>query len=407
MGRFVIRGGKTLCGEVTVSGSKNAALPIIFASLITHGVSEIYNLPDISDVRCALDIIKEFGAEVSICEGVAYINTANLEYRRPSDGKVSELRASTYLLGACLARFGRAELQSFGGCNFSKRPIDMHIAAATSFGARESCDALISGALSAAYISFAKKSVGATVNALIMAAAAEGESRIYGYAEEPHILTLIEYLRSAGACIERSDGCLSVLGGKLHGGRITIPGDMIEAGTFLAASLVTGGNVRVCGFDPAELSSFISPLVSAGVSSDIGSDNISLKGTPTCRMSIETSAYPGFPTDLQPIFAVIMARFFGGNIKETVWQGRFGYLSELAKQGIRYSISDRGARIYPSVFVPSIARSTDLRGGAAAVLTALCAEGESCVESGELILRGYERPDDKLRKIGADVVYLT
>lgn len=406
MGKFIVNGGRRLHGEVEVSGSKNAALPIIFASLITHGVSEIRNLPDITDVKIALMIIEQLGARVSLDGGVALIDTRSLEYRSPSAELVSCLRASTYLIGAGLVRFCRAELLPFGGCNFSHRPIDIHLAAAESFGAVLDGGTLTADTLHPAEITLAKKSVGATVNSLILAAGTKGESRIRGYAIEPHILTLIEYLRSAGAVIEPSGDALRIVGGHLHGGSVSIPGDMIEAGTYLAASLVTGGDVTVTGFFTDELCSFIDPLCVAGVRAEGGKDWLRLSGAPRRKMDIVTAAYPGFPTDLQPIFSVLMAKFHGGTVRETVWQGRFGYLSELAKLGLSYSLDTYGASIHPSHPLSGTMRATDLRGGAAGLLFALAAEGQSEICSGEVILRGYERPIEKLRELGAEIGYV-
>jgi UDP-N-acetylglucosamine 1-carboxyvinyltransferase len=407
MGRFIVSGGRALEGNVHVSGSKNAALPVIFASLITHGVSEIRNLPDITDVNLAIEIIEELGAKTERIRDALYIDTTALDYTLPQAEKVASLRASTYLIGAGLARFGRAELQSFGGCNFSKRPIDLHIFAAESFGAYHRDNVITCKRLTPTDLSFAKRSVGATVNALIMASSAKGVSRIYGCAEEPHIFTLIEYLKSAGARIDKLDGALCVKGNDLHGGRVSIPGDMIEAGTFLAASLVTGGDISVSGFDPHELSSFFESLTEGGVNVTVENGAVSLEGFPKKPISITTAAYPGFPTDLQPVFSVILARFLGGNIKETVWQGRFGYLSELAKLGVRYKLDECGAQIYNSTVSHGVMRATDLRGGAAGILTALSAEGRSEILSGELVLRGYERLDEKLRRLGAEIIYVS
>ena len=405
MGKFIINGGRRLTGEVRVSGSKNAALPIIFASLITHGVSEIRNLPDISDVRCALLIAKSFGARISVRDGVAIIDTRALEYVTPPIELVASLRASTYLIGAGLVRFSRAELMPFGGCNFAKRPIDIHLAAAEAFGATVGEDNLSALELHPASISLPKKSVGATVNALIMAAGISGESRIRGYAIEPHILTLIEYLRSAGAMIEMSGDEVRVVGRELRGGHVNVPGDMIEAGTYLAASLITGGDVSVSGFAPSELDSFVEPLVHAGVEVKRGSDSMRLSRHPIHAMNIVTAAFPGFPTDLQPIFAAIMAKFRGGSIRETVWQGRFGYLAELAKLGVSSSLDAYGAIIHPSKPTSGIIRATDLRGGAAGILLALAADGVSEIGAGELVLRGYERPVEKLTALGARISY--
>lgn len=405
MGKFVVCGGKRLCGEVFVSGSKNAALPIIFASLITHGVSEIRNLPKINDVKCALSIIENFGAKVYIDADSCLIDTTDLCYARPSDSDVSQLRASTYLIGACLGRFGRAELQRFGGCAFSFRPIDMHISAALDFGAVEGEGVLLADSLHPADIVFARKSVGATVNALIMAAATKGESRIYGYAEEPHIISLMDYLISAGASIRRQEDCLTVSGGGLCGGSVRIGGDMIEAGSFLCASLLTGGDVFVRGFDPEELSSFFSVLSDAGVRVELYPDGVRVSGAPDRRMCVVTEAYPGFPTDLQPIFAALQARFCGGSIRETVWQGRFGYLTELAKLGVSYRMEGDGVEILPSRLQSGVLRAVDLRGGAAAILLALAIDGRSEINSGEIVLRGYERLCEKITSLGGEIFF--
>ena len=337
MGRFVINGGKGLYGGVRVSGSKNAALPIIFASLATVGVSRIYNLPDITDVDDAIGIIEAFGAKVWREGGVTMIDTRDLEYTVPELSRVERIRASTYLIGACLARFGRAELLPFGGCAFSHRPIDMHLAAAEAFGARADGHILSCDGLRGANITFRQPSVGATVNSLILAAAAKGESHIAGTAREPHIRTLISYLTAAGAEISTSGGILTVKGGGLHGATAVIPGDMIEAGTFLAASLITGGRVRVSGFDARELSAFTAPLLSAGVIEDVSGGSVMLVGKPKREMSVTTGAYPAFATDLQPIFSTVLALSRGGYIEETVWRSRFGYLDVLARMGLSFS----------------------------------------------------------------------
>lgn len=405
MGRFIVNGGLPLYGKVRVSGSKNAALPIIFASLITHGVSRIYNLPDITDVKDALGIIGEFGAEIWKEGGVTFIDTSKLSYTVPSLGRVEQIRASTYLLGACLVRFGRAELLPFGGCAFSKRPIDMHIAAARSFGAELSGNKLTARKLSRADISFRQPSVGATVNSLIMASGTKGETKLFGVAREPHISALISYLKGAGAEITVLGDTLTVKGGELHGSTAVIPGDMIEAGTFLAASLVTDGRVRVSGFDIGELKAFTSPLLSAGTIADVSGGSVMLVGKPKREISVTTGAYPAFATDLQPIFSTILASARGGSIEETVWRERFGYLVELSRLGLSYSIEDNRLTVFPSDVFSGRASATDLRGGAAAVLLALRAEGESIIEGGELVLRGYDSFAEKLRELGAEIEY--
>lgn len=403
MGRFIVRGGIPLFGKVRVSGSKNAALPVLFASIATVGISEIENLPDISDVKVALMILEHFGAVIERRGITTYIDTRSLEYSRVPDELVKRLRASTYLLSATLARFGVAELGEFGGCNFSPRPIDMHLYAIASHGASICGGSIKSERLAPSDISFDKRSVGATVNSLILAAGINGVSYVRGCALEPHIMTLIDYLRSAGAQITLTGDVATVRGRELHGGTVRIDGDMIEAGSFLASSVMTGGAVGILGVNEDELASFLSPFSSAGCVSGIGAA-ITLKGAPRERIAITTAPYPGFPTDLQPIAAPMLS-FSGGSISDTVWQGRFGYLSELSKLGIRSRVVNSTAEIFPSELHAAEVTAPDLRGGMSLMLAALAADGESVIHGGELLLRGYERLTEKLRQLGAEIEY--
>lgn len=405
MGKFIVRGGTPLVGTVRVSGSKNAALPIIFASIITRGVSRFYNLPDITDVCDALDIIRTLGAKIHTEGGVTVIDTREVAYATVSRERVAGMRASTYLIGSCLAGFGTAELMPFGGCAFAHRPIDMHLDAAVSFGANIDGTHLSAKHLHATDIHFRQPSVGATVNALIMASSISGVSHIVGAAREPHILALVSYLRSAGASIKVEGDTYTVTGGELHGGIAVIPGDMIEAGTFLAASLVTGGAVRVSGFDARELSAFTSPLLARGVIEDVTDGGILLCGTPRREISVTTGPYPAFATDLQPILSTVLATSSGGEIVDAVWPSRFGYLGELARLGLSYSREGNRARIYKSDVHPAKVTATDLRGGAAAVILSLLAAGESEICSGELVLRGYDAFVEKLKSLGANIRY--
>ena len=405
MGKFIVNGGKPLYGGVRVSGSKNAALPIIFASIATEGVTRIYNLPNITDVTDALCIIESFGAKVWRECGITYIDTRQLRYTKVNLERVHRIRASTYLIGACLARFGKAELLPFGGCAFSHRPIDIHLYAAERLGAVIDGEHLRASMLRGTTLEFKLPSVGATVNSLILASRAEGESRLIGAAREPHILALISYLRSAGAEIAVSGDEIIVKGADLHGGTAIIPGDMIEAGTFLTASVITGGRVRVSGFDARELKAFTAPLLSSGVIEDVSGGSIMLVGKPRRDISVVTDAYPGFATDLQPIFATLLAVSRGGRIEERVWKSRFGYLDELARFGLSYRREGSVAQIFPSEILSAGVKAPDLRGGAAAILLALVAEGESVIDCGELVLRGYDSFDEKLRALGAEIQY--
>lgn len=404
MGSFLVKGGAALYGRVRVSGSKNAALPIIFASLITNGVSRIHNLADIGDVRAAIKIIEAYGAKVTRLGDTALIDTRELYYTAPPEREVASLRASTYLLSSSLVRFGRAKVSSFGGCNFGPRPIDMHLSALVSHGARIENDELVATSLYPSEIDFHIRSVGATVNSIIAAAGCKGESVIRGIALEPHIMTLISYLKSAGAVIELIGDTLTVSGGELTGGEVTIEGDMIEAGTFLAASIVTGGRISVSGVTPEHLLSFLEPLSKSGV--NIGADtSITAVGKPNSTLSLVAAPYPAFPTDLQPVVAPILA-YSGGKLTDTVWQTRFGYLAELSRFNIASRRIANTAEIFPSDILAAEATAPDLRGGAALLLAALAAEGESIIHSAEVVLRGYEHLTEKLSSLGAELVYI-
>ena len=404
MKKLVVRGGASLCGEVQISGSKNAALPILFATLVTHGVSRIKRLPDIGDVEVALDLLREFGAVIARDGNSVYIDTRRLHYNIPSERLVSKIRASTYLLGALLARFGKCPIMNFGGCNFSSRPIDLHILALSSFGASLSQGTLTLESPTPANISFPKASVGATANALIMASATEGKSRIVGHAEEPHIMALIDFLRSAGAEITLDGGGITVIGGELHGGAVEIVGDMIEAGSYLASAVVTDGRVSVSGCRISDMLAFVDFLEATGAKIEISGEKITAeRGNCSFFTTVVAEPYPAFPTDLQPIAAPILASLSGGVIYDKVFPERFGYLAELSRFGIAYSLGEGFAKIHPSTFTSASAQMPDLRGGMACLLCALSARGESSISSAQTILRGYERLVEKLSAIGADI----
>ena len=403
MGQFFINGGKRLNGEIHVSGSKNAALPLIFASICTHGTSTFTNVPNISDVDITFDILRGMGACVSRVGSVATVDTTHLTYALPSEECVSKIRASTYLIGSCLARFGRAEIQRFGGCNFDNRPIDMHLSAALALGAEIDGNELVAERLRGAEIRFDKISVGATVNAIIMTASAEGKSRIYGYAREPHVISLIDYLRASGAQIHLCEEYIEVIGASLSGADFKIIPDMIEAGSYLSLSLMTNSELRIIGADFGQLESFLEPLIYSGAVVEYDDESVTVLGSLSEPMNVTTAPYPAFPTDLQPQTAPLLARFFGGRIAEGVWHNRFGYLSELSKFGISYAAFDGYADVFPAVIKAATATAPDLRGGMALVIAALACKGESVIFGAELIKRGYADLVEKLRLVGADI----
>lgn len=403
MSSFVINGGKSLRGEVNVSGSKNAALPLIFACIAVSGVSTLVNVPNIGDVDVALSLLRDFGAKIERRGSTLEIDTASLTYKEPREELVKKIRASTYLLGACVARFGKAKISDFGGCNFEARPIDMHLKAISALGGTVRGDVITANSIVGTDIYFDKQSVGATINALIAASAAKGRTRIFGYAKEPHVLSLLSFLSSAGLKIKKSPTCVELWGGKLNRAYATVIPDMIECGTYVIASLLTDSSILIKGADVSHLSSFFGVLENAGVKFEVSDKGIIPRGKIKKPICLTTAPHPGFPTDLQPQMAPLAAAFCGGSLTEGVWRGRFGYLTELEKFGIKHERRGDTAYISPSSFVSACVESTDLRGGAASLLSAIYTSGTSEISSVEIIKRGYENIVEKLTLLGVDI----
>ena len=404
MKKIIVNGGRALSGEILPQGSKNAALPILFASLLVDGISEISNVPDIGDVQVAVDILHQLGAKTERYGTVLSVDARRVKYRTPDRESVRKIRASSYLLGACLARFGIAEIMEFGGCNFDLRPIDLHIYAATVLGARLDGAVLRTEGLKGSAVEFPKPSVGATINALLMATSAEGQTVIKGGAREPHVFALVNYLRSAGADIREVGDTLTVRPATLKGAAFAVIPDMIEAGTYLYLAPLTEGKISVVGDFADCLDAPLSVLSSAGASvRKQEKGGICVFGVPKKEINIATSPYPGYPTDLQPQLAPIMAKYRGGSITEGVWLGRFGYLSELSRFGISYDKCGNTAWLLPSRLSAASVTAPDLRGGMACLMCALAAEGRSEIYSADTILRGYSSLAEKLSALGADV----
>ena len=280
----------------------------------------------------------------------------------------------------------------------------MHISAAIAFGASFDGNLLTANSLHGNEINFDKASVGATVNAILLASSAKGESVIRGCAVEPHIDLLIDFLNSCGADIKRFDRELRISGRELHGGNIRINSDMIEAGSYLALSAMLGNGIKVACCPTDEMTSVFAALNDLGANIECDSNGrLSASIEKYKPISLVAAPYPDFPTDLQPIFAPLMALFGGGSITDTVWEGRFGYLNSLSDFGVQSSVDKNKAHIHRSRLHNGITWATDLRGGMAALMCALCAEGRSEILSAEIILRGYENLVEKLCSVGADI----
>ena len=408
MEKIIVSGGKPLSGHIRVSGSKNAALPLIFASLLVPGKTVLYNVPDIGDVSVALEIISSFGAGINRLGDRLTIDASKLSYAPPEPNLISKIRASTYLIGASLARFGIADIGEFGGCNFSLRPIDFHLMAAESMGAKIEGNRLHSSGLHGAKIHLPKPSVGATINAAIMAATADGETEIFGYAKEPHVLCVLNFLSAIGVSVSVSDSSIKIKSATLRSAEFTVIGDMIEAGTYLAIALMTGGKITVSGVNPSELSAFTSSLIRMGCVIETENDSITANSqikneAESKNVFINASPYPGFPTDLQPIIVPLLSVRGGGIVRDSVWRERFGYLESLSKMGLDYKVGNGCAHIYKSNLHSAAVTAPDLRGGMAILMSALFADSVSEILSPEIILRGYDHLIEKLSSLGADV----
>lgn len=413
MKRLVIFGGKRLSGKVEISGFKNAALPILYASIVTADVSVIENVPRIRDVDITLSLLREMGAVAHFTgKSTVLLDTRGMSPLPSSSALCKKLRASTYLLGACLARFGRAAVDRPGGCRIGERPIDLHVAALSALGAtvteKEEGVVAEGGALCGAPIEFAKVSVGATVNAILCALAATGETRITGAAKEPHIGDLCRYLIACGADIGGvGTDTLLINGGKcLHGCVYRLMPDMIEAGTFLCAVGAAGGEAFLKNAPEKELSSVIGPLREMGLLIKREGEGlfVSQKG-PLAPFSVSARPYPAFPTDMHPQLVALGCLCRGeSRLSDTVFPDRFAYVGELRRLGAHLSVEGNTVTVRESALHRGRVTAVDLRAGAALVVASLSVKGKVVIENAGMIERGYVALPEKLRSLGASVV---
>ncbi len=407
---YRVTGGGELWGRLTPQGSKNAALPLLFASLLLKDVT-LARLPRIGDVRSVLRALSLMGAEITEQENAVRIRTEDIRPpEREAREALAETRASSYLLGAGVARFGEALLSPPGGCDFGGRPLDMHCAGLSALGARfESTDGEIrvcARRLVGNTVLLPYPSVGATVNILLAALAAEGETVIIGYAKELHVLDLIRALRAAGAEIAVTENTLRVQGGRpLSPIRHTVMADGIEVGTYLVAVAAAGGDIRVSREVEEELSSLLSLLKKMGCEITREEGELRLRAKKGLRgADITFSPYPSLPTDLHPQLAVLLSQTAeGGRVNDRVFRERYAYLSALAPMGLRAAREGDGARVLPSRLFGATVTAPDLRAGAAAVLAAHLATGDSRILRAERIARGYENMMEKMRAIGVEI----
>ena len=417
MAYYRINGGKRLEGAVTISGAKNAALAIIPAVILSGESCLLENLPEIEDVRIVEEILTSMGADISRTpDGSMRIDPSGISTFSVTGEMVSSMRASYYLLGALLGRYKKAEIALPGGCAIGQRPIDQHIKGMRALGA----DIVIQGGsvkaradrLRGEEIYLDVVSVGATINIMLAAVAAEGQTIIANAAKEPHVVDVANFLNMMGANVKGAGtDVIRIQGGRrLHGCTYAVIPDQIEAGTFMIAAAATRGDVIINNVIPTHLEAIFAKLMECGVTVTEGDDGrdffirVSADKRPRA-VNIKTLPYPGFPTDLQQPMMALLATAEGNSfIMENIFENRFNHVPELAKMGASISISSRTATVegVEKLYGAPLCAS-DLRAGAALVIAALAAEGESTISQIHFIDRGYEFLEQKLRALGADI----
>ena len=414
MDKYVINGGHRLEGRIHIGGAKNAAAAIIPATILAGDVCRLENLPNISDVNVISKILQELGAKVTrINKSTLEIDPRHINTYEAQHDLVKNMRASYYLLGALLGRFGKARVPMPGGCYFGVRPIDLHLKGFEALGAKAKVASggmvqLDSEKLIGSHIYLDVVSVGATINIILAAVKARGLTVLENAAREPHIVDLANFLNSMGADIRGAGTDVIKIRGveSLGGATYSIIPDQIEAGTYMAAAAATGGDVLIENVTPKHLESITTKLVELGAKVEEFDDAVRVSRTqPLLKCNVKTMPHPGFPTDMQPQLAVLLAVGNGTSIvTEGVWDNRFQYVDELRKMGANASVNGKIA-IFEGVkkLTGAPVRATDLRAGAAMIIAALIAEGTTEIEQIYHIERGYEDIVEKLRAVGADI----
>ncbi len=413
--RYRIQGGVPLKGDVTISGSKNAALPLIAASVLCKGETTFTNVPYLRDIKVILQILDYLGAETSFHDGTVRIRTHNLQSKPIPAEFVSKLRGSIVLLGPLLARFGVVEMCYPGGCVLGKRPVEAHIRALTQLGAEDmSTDDVLhlQGKLKAGHVVLPEFSVTATENAILAAALTPGETRIDMAAAEPHVQAVEEFVTAMGARVEGIGTHTVIVHGveSLNCTESCVPSDYLEAGALTIATLATRGKVRLHDVEYEHLVNFLDKLRIMGAvwKYDAEEKVLLVDGEISTlkAVNIQTNIFPGFPTDLQAPIGVAMTQAKGvSRMHEVLFEGRMAYLYELEQMGAHIEIlnSHQALVIGPTPLRGRTVASNDIRAGAAMVIAGLCAEGETLITDVRYIERGYDHLDEKLRSLGAKI----
>ena len=421
MKKLVINGAKPLVGEIEIGGMKNGALPIIFASLlVSNGKCTLENLPAVKDIDLSLEIIESLGAKVDRTDKhTAVIDASKVTVKEPPASLVRKMRASYYLLGAELGRFGEAVVQYPGGCDFGGRPIDRHIKGFEFLGAKvtetfsesgKCVRAVTDDGVVGANVFFDDVSVGATINVMLAAVCAKGVTVIENAAREPHVVDLANFLNTCGAKVfGAGTPTIKITGverGSLHASTYAVAPDMIEAGTYMVAAAATGGKVLIKNVIPKHLEATSTKLEEMGVKIVENDDSIEVSVPDGLNATnMKTLPYPGIPTDMQPQFCVLMCVANGvSRLVEGVFDNRFQYVDQLRRMGAHIEVNGRVAVVSGgSPLYGAAVSALDLRAGAAMVIAGLSANGKTEIDNVNYINRGYEDIVEKLRAVGADI----
>ena len=414
MEKYIITGGKPLHGEVTISGAKNAAVAILPATVLAGGVCTLENIPDISDIGYEIDSLRRMGARVRrLSSSSLEIDTTDVNTTEVPLELGAKFRASYYFIGSLLSKFGRANVPMPGGCNLGARPIDQHLKAFTALGAQYDLDyAMInveSENLVGAHVFFDTASVGATINAMLASVMADGTTILENVAKEPHIVDVANFLNTMGADVRGAGtDVIKIRGVKvMHGADYAIIPDQIEAGTFMVAAAATRGDIVIKNVIPKHLESITSKLRVIGANVGEFDDYVHVTGAKEYQATnIKTMPHPGFPTDMQSIIGVLLCLANGTSIiTESIWDSRFKYCDELIKMGANIHVEGKVA-VFEGVekLRPAPVVATDLRAGAALVVAALCADGQSEISEISHVERGYVDIVKKIRALGGNIV---
>ncbi|MCH5270182.1 MAG: UDP-N-acetylglucosamine 1-carboxyvinyltransferase [Lachnospiraceae bacterium] len=413
MEQYAIKGGNPLVGEVEIGGAKNAALPIIAASIMTDETVQVDNMPDVRDTNVLLDAMQDIGVLINRKDRHSVSINASQVHNFVVDGdSIRKIRASYYFIGALLAKYKSAEVALPGGCDIGCRAIDQHIKGFRALGADVKIEYGLIKAhaerLKGSHIYMDVVSVGATINIMMVAALAEGTTIIENAAKEPHVVDLANFLNSMGANIKGAGTDVIRIRGvhSLHGTEYAIIPDQIEAGTFMFAAAITKGDITVKNVIPKHLESITAKLLEIGCEIEESDDAVRVVAAkPLRHTQVKTLPYPGFPTDMQPQITVALALSNGTSIvTESIFENRFKYVDELIRMGASIKVEGNTAIVNGiGQYTGASINAPDLRAGAALVLAALAAEGYSCIEDIHYIQRGYEDFHLKLQMLGAQI----